>query len=192
MLLKVWRKKTTQNPNLTSNTRRHKAHDRPGDERPERHRRDHAALLRNHRAQRSDHDAHRAGVGKPADGVRCDGRRSRRKHLRRDELSKPLVGDELVHDGLGSDQLAHVVAFVPRDAHHEGQRPEDGAEDVLQADVLETYQGSEPAEDAVEERDERHERDQVGDDAEDQGRCGVGAVGGRVQHGGIGTGKKRR
>lgn len=56
-----------------SDAGRHEAHDRAGKERPERDRRDDVALIGSHRTERSNHDAHRAGIGKATHGIGRDG-----------------------------------------------------------------------------------------------------------------------
>lgn len=112
-----------------------------------------------------------------------------RDNLLLDELSKALESDELVHDHLNADHFADIVTIIPRHTHNVGERPEDGAEDVLQRNVLPANPHTQPPQHTVHERDERHKRDEISDNPKDERSGRVRPITGRIENRRIGAGK---
>lgn len=100
-----------------------------------------------------------------------------------DVLAEAFVGNKLVDDGLGGHHLGNDVAVLPGHAHCPGQWNEDLGEDPLEVNVIDSHQETQPADDAIEEGDECHKRNNVGNDAQYNRHSVGGATGSGIQQG---------
>ena len=90
------------------------------------------------------------------------------------------VGDEFVERHARAEQVADHGCVTPRHPHRPGHRCEAPAEDLLKTEPDEPEQG-------VDQRDERHERDQHGADVEREREALAGTAPRRIDHVDVGA-----
>ena len=95
---------------------------------------------------------------------------------RRVHLAEVDEGDELVEDELGAEQAARGPSLPPRYADQEHDRLEDVADDPLEAEVRNSDQIAEAAEQPVGERHQGDEREHHRADRDGELDAGLGAL----------------
>src|SRR5690348_15933849 len=98
----------------------------------------------------------RSDIGKATQRERGNGERYRGEA--RLERTQVLVGDEFIQDHTLSQETSDYSTVLPRYSHHPGDRPENPAQDGLKTGRHHPEPAMQEAEDPVDQRDQRDER----------------------------------
>lgn len=156
-----------------------------------------------HGAQRSNQDAQGTGIGKAANSkggnsstaslelsmyfriVSSDCNSSFNTYCNCstiDVLSQTFIGNKLVDYGLGGHHLGNYIAVFLRNTHCPHERDKQLGEYPFEVDVIDPHQIPQPANQPIEEGNERHKGHNVGDDAQDDGHRIACSTGGSIQY----------